>query len=30
MREAEAVAKRLQATERPSTLTIDGKPLAAD
>jgi len=30
VREAEAVAKRLQATERPSTLTIDGKPLAAD
>lgn len=30
MRDAEAVAKRLQATEQPSTLTIDGKPLAAD
>ena len=30
MREAEAVAKRLQATEQPSMLTIDGKPLAAD
>ena len=30
MREAEAVAKRLQATESPSTLTIDGKPLAVD
>lgn len=29
MREAEAVAKRLQVTESPSTLTIDGKPLAA-
>ncbi|MFS8137789.1 MAG: dipeptidase [Thermomonas sp.] len=29
MREAETVAKRLQASERPSTLTIDGKPLAA-
>ena len=30
MREAEAVAKRLQATESPSTLTIDGKPLPAE
>ncbi len=30
MRETEAVAKRLQATKLPSTLTIDGKPLAAD
>lgn len=30
MREAEAVAKRLQVTESPSTLTIDGKPLATD
>lgn len=30
MREAETVAKRLQATEQPSTLTIDGKPLASD
>ena len=30
MREAEAVAKRLQATEQPSTRTIDGKPLVAD
>ena len=29
MREAEAVAKRLQATEQPSTITIDGKPLDA-
>ena len=30
MREAEAVAKRLQATGSPSTLTIDGKPLATE
>jgi membrane dipeptidase len=30
MREAEAVARRLQATEAPSTLTIDGKPLRVD
>ncbi|WP_207215750.1 membrane dipeptidase [Pseudolysobacter antarcticus] len=30
MREAEAVAKRLQATESPSMLTIDGKPLATE
>ena len=30
MREAEAVAKRLQVTESPSMLTIDGKPLPAD
>ncbi|MGV8921935.1 MAG: dipeptidase [Thermomonas sp.] len=30
MREAEAVAKRLQVSEQPSMLTIDGKPLAAD
>jgi membrane dipeptidase len=30
MHEAEAVAKRLQATEQPSTLTIDGKPLATE
>lgn len=30
MREAEAVAKRLQATGSPSTLTIDGKPLASE
>lgn len=30
MRAAEAVAKRLQGTEQPSTLTIDGKPLATD
>lgn len=30
MREAEAVAKRLQASEMPSTLTIDGKSLPAD
>ncbi|MEO6155280.1 MAG: dipeptidase, partial [Thermomonas sp.] len=30
MRQAEAVAKFLQATEKPSTLTIDGKALAAD
>ena len=29
MREAEAVAKRLQITEQPSIATIDGKPLAA-
>ena len=29
MREAEAVAKRLQLTEQPSIATIDGKPLAA-
>jgi membrane dipeptidase len=29
MRDAESVAERLQATEQPSTLTIDGKPLAA-
>ncbi len=29
MREAEAVAKRLQGTQQPSTATIDGKPLAA-
>ena len=29
MRDAEAVAKRLQLTEQPSTVTIDGKPLAA-
>lgn len=30
MRDGEAVAKRLQGTEQPSTLTIDGKPLATD
>ncbi len=28
MRETEAVARRLQSTGKPSTLTIDGKPLA--
>ena len=30
MRGAEAVAKRLQTTESPSTATLDGKPLATD
>lgn len=30
MREADVVARRLQASEQPSMLTIDGKPLAAD
>ena len=30
MREAEAVASRLQATESPSTLTLDGKPLPGE
>ncbi len=30
MREAEDVAKRLQATEQPSMRTIDGKPLATE
>ena len=30
MRDAEAVASRLQPTQAPSTLTIDGKALAAD